>query len=219
MSIRGVLCLILLAFASVACRADDWQPLFNGKDLSGWRANRDADAFTVKDGVLRIQASGDKTAHLFFVGGRKDGLELFKNFELEMSARAEPTSNGGIFVHTDMTIRNAWQHLAAGYEVQLNSSAKEKRKTGSLYAVVDVDMSPVDERKWFTVRVVVKDKRITVALDGKKVVDYTEPENVVRPKDRAGRVFKRDGGAIALQAHDAGSVWYFKDIRVKRLSK
>lgn len=66
-------------------------------------------------------------------------------------------------------------------------------------------------------RVVVKDKRVTVAVDGKEVIDYTEPADVKRPPERAGRLFAADGGAIALQAHDAKSVWYFKDIRVKRL--
>lgn len=217
---RGVLCLLGLVLALNVCRAEDWLPLFNGKDLTGWRANNDPASFAVKDGVLRVQAAGPTpttSAHLFYVGGRKDGVERFSNFELELTARAEPNANSGVYIHTDMTTSNAKKHLARGYEVQLNSTAKEKRKTGSLYAVVDLAESPVDETKWFTVRVVVKGQRITVALDGKEVVDYTEPAGVVRPKERAGRVLAADGGAIALQAHDAGSVWYFKDIRVKRL--
>jgi hypothetical protein len=213
----GVLCMFGLLCAAAISPADDWQPLFNGKDLTGWRANNDPESFNVKDGVLRVQASGKTSAHLFYVGDRKDGFETFKDFELEATCRAEPNSNGGLFVHCDMTTRDTQKHLAKGYEVQLNSSAKEKRKTGSLYAVVDLDKSPVDETKWFTVRVVVKGKRITVALDGKVVVDYIEPADVVRPRERAGRLFSANGGAIALQAHDAGSVWYFKDIRVKRL--
>ncbi|MFO0810687.1 MAG: DUF1080 domain-containing protein [Gemmataceae bacterium] len=211
----AVVTVVLAIFARPSI-ADEWKPLFNGKDLSGWRANNDPASFTVKDGVLRVQASSKTSAHLFYVGDRRDGFEAFKDFELEATCRAEPNSNGGIFVHTDMTTRDAQKHLAKGYEVQLNSSTKEKRKTGSLYAVVDLDKSPVDEAKWFTVRVVVRGKRITIALDGTAVVDYTEPADVVRPKERAGRVFSADGGAIALQAHDAGSVWYFKDIRVKR---
>lgn len=217
---RGTLVLFGLALAPLAARADDWQVLFNGKDLTGWRANNDPTSFAVKDGVLRVQATGatpTTSAHLFFVGDRKEGVEKFKNFELEVTAKSEPESNGGVYIHTDMTTRNAQKHLMNGYEIQLNSSAKEKRKTGSLYAVVDLDKSPVDETKWFTLRVVVKDKRITVAVDGKEVVDYTEPADVVRPKERAGRLFAADGGAIALQAHDAKSVWYFKDVRVKRL--
>lgn len=218
---RALPCIIFAVFFAASplqSRAEDWLPLFNGKDLTGWQANNDPDSFAVKDGVLRIQASGKTSAHLFYVGGRKDGFERFKDFELEATVRAEPNSNGGIFVHTDMSTRDAQKHLAKGYEVQLNSSEKEKRKTGSLYAVMDLDKSPVDETKWFTVRVLVREKRITIALDGKQVVDYTEPADVVRPKERAGRLFSADGGAIALQAHDAGSVWYFKDIRVRRLN-
>lgn len=214
---RIVMTIAVLAVTAGSSRADDWTPLFNGKDLSDWRANNDPDSFTIEDGVLRVQASGTTSAHLFYVGARKDGFEAFKDFELEAVVKAEPNANGGIFVHTDLRTRNAQKHLANGYEVQLNSSAKEKRKTGSLYAVVDLNRSPVDETKWFTVRVVVRGKRITIALDGNKVVDYTEPANVARPKERAGRRFLAHGGAIALQAHDAGSVWYFKDIRVKRL--
>lgn len=202
---------------AAAVRADDWQPLFNGQDLAGWRANNDPESFTVVDGLLRVQAPGKKCAHLFYVGDQQDDVVRFTNFELEATVRAEPNSNGGIFVHTDMSVRDAALHLAKGYEVQLNSSAKEKRKTGSLYAVVDFEQSPVDETQWFVVRIVVKDKRITVALNGRQVVDYTEPPDVQRPPERAGRLFSNTGGAITLQAHDHDSVWYFKDIRIRRL--
>ena len=153
---------------------------------------------------------------MFYVGDLEEGFVKFKNFELEATVRAEPDSNGGIFVHCDMTTRDAVKHLAKGYEVQLNSSAKEARKTGSLYFIVDRAESPVDETKWFTIRTVVRDKRITIAVNGQELVDYTEPPDVERPPQRAGRRFSADGGAIALQAHDANSVWYFKDIRIKR---
>lgn len=208
---------LLLTLPHVA-PADDWRPLFNGKDLSGWRANNDPDSFRVTDGVIRVQAV-KTAAHLFYVGDKKGKgeVEKFKNFELELLAKAEPESNSGVYFHADMTTKNAQKHLETGYEVQLNSTAKEKRKTGSLYAVVDRGQSPVDETKWFKVRVVVRDKRVTVAIDGKELVDYTEPKDVKRPPDRAGRLIRAEGGGIALQAHDPKSVWYFKDIRVKRL--
>lgn len=208
---------LLLVYSPLSTHGEEWQPLFNGKDLAGWRANNDPESFRVADGALRVQAAGRTSAHLFYVGELAEGLERFKNFELEATARAEPNSNGGIFVHTDMSTRDSAKHLAKGYEVQLNSSQKEKRKTGSLYAIVDLAESPLDETEWFVVRVVVRDKRITIALNGKEVADYTEPADVTRPPERAGRRFSPDGGGIALQAHDAKSVWYFKDIRVQRL--
>jgi hypothetical protein len=67
-------------------------------------------------------------------------------------------------------------------------------------------------------RIVVQGKRITAAINGQPVLDYTQPENVQRAPERVGRLFDPAGGAIALQAHDPNSVWYFKDIRVKRLA-
>lgn len=213
------MCLACLILGPAAGRADDWQPLFNGKDLTGRRANFDPDSFQVADGVLRIQASGKTSAHLVYVGDLREGIETFKDFELEATVRAEPDSNGGIFVHTVGTTWDADKHLAMGYEVQLNSSAEEKRKTGSLYAIADLAALPVDETRWFTVRVADHDKRITIAIDGQPVVDYTEPADVRRPPERAGRRLEEDGGAIALQAHDAKSVWYFKDIRVRKRTR
>ena len=198
-------------------RPDDWQILFNGRDLAGWRANNDPASFAVADGCLRAQGSGPAGAHLFYVGDKAEGFERFTNFELELAARAEPESNSGIFFHTDESVRLPGKYLTRGYEVQLNTQSREPRKTGSLYAVVDLDQSPVDEGKWFAVRIAVAGKRITVALDGKTVVDYTEPAEVRRPPERKGRVISPTGGGIALQAHDPKSVWYFKDIRAKRL--
>ena len=208
--------ILSLLFTTASFANDDWQTLFNGKDLTGWKANVYPDSWSVANGVLRAKATKE-SAHLFFVGERTEGLETFKDFELELEARSEPNSNAGIFIHTDMTANGPAQRLSKGYEIQLNSSAKEKRKTGSLYAVVDLAKSPVDESQWFKVRVMVRGQRITIEVNDKQVVDYTEPPNVERPKERAGRKLNATGGAIALQAHDPGSCFYFKNIRLKRL--
>lgn len=208
---------VSLCSAGPAFAEEEWQTLFNGKDLTGWRANAMPEAFTVEDGAIRAHAPKE-SAHLFFTGDEKEGFVRFKNFEFEATCRGEAGANSGIFFHTDMTTRDAALHLGKGYEVQLNSSEKEKRKTGSLYAVVDLDKSPVDESEWFRLRIVVKDSQITIFLNDKQVVDYTEPSDVKRPAERAGRLLdKKDGGGIALQAHDPKSVFFFKDVRIKRL--
>ena len=209
------LCLPLGAAAS----DPGWQSLFNGRDLSGWQANADPGAFTVAEGVLKAHATHPKNrGHLFFVGNRKEGEESFRNFELVATVRGEPNSNSGIFFHTDRATRDGLLHLRNGYEVQLNSSTKEKRKTGSLYAIVDIDKSPADdESKWFTVTIRVEGKRIQVWINETRTVDYTEPEKPVRPPERAGRLLRPAGGAIALQAHDDQSTFYFREIKIRRL--
>ena len=118
-----------------------------------------------------------------------------------------------------MATRDKVLHLANGYEIQLNSSLKEKRKTGSLYDVVDLTEAVIDDTKWFTVRIRVEGKRIQAWLNDKQTIDYTEPENVVsqRSEKRKGRVLREEGGAIALQAHDEDSVFYFRSIRIREL--
>ncbi len=210
----------LAATAAAAAAEGGWRELFNGKDLAGWKANADAGAFTVVDGALKAHATHPRNrGHLFFTGARTEGLERFRDFELEAVVRGEPGSNSGIFFHTDMETRDGVLHLKNGYEVQLNSAPREKRKTGSLYAVVDLDTSPVDETQWFTVAIRVQGARITVQVNGRTTVDYTEPPGVAaqRPPERKGRVLRADGGAIALQAHDDKSTFYFKSIRVRTL--
>ncbi len=207
----------LVTFTLTAARAaDGWRDLFNGKDLTGWKANAYPDSWSIVDGTIRAHATKE-SSHLFFVGQNAEGYERFKDFELEVIARSEPNSNSGIFIHTDYATSNAKQHLAKGYEVQLNSSEKEKRKTGSLYAIVDLDKSPVDESKWFKVLITVRGQKITIQVDGKTVVDYTEPADVQRPPERAGRKLNPAGGAIALQGHDPTSTFYFKSIRLRPL--
>ena len=216
---RGFFFLLLFGHA-MATPADEskWISLFNGKDLTGWRANADPGAFTVSDGILKAHATHPTNrGHLFYFGEDDGELERFQNFELIVVAKGEPNSNSGIFFHTDMATRDGKLHLRNGYELQLNSSTKEKRKTGSLYDVIDLDKSPVDESQWFTVRIRVEGKHIQTWINDIQTVDYTEPENPVRSAARVGRLLNPEGGAIALQAHDDLSTFYFREIRIRKL--
>ncbi len=207
-------CVIVIITSIATAEEPAWKSLFNGKDLTGWKANTRPESFSVKDGVLKAHGKNGMS-HLFYVG-QSGKLVQFKDFELEAVVRSEPSSNSGIFFHTDYELRNG-KYLNKGYEVQLNSTEKEKRKTGSLYAVVDLDTSSVDETQWFTIRFRVQGKRITVWLNDKQVLDYIEPDSPERPPSRAKRLIDPNGGAIALQAHDPKSVFYFKSIRIRKL--
>src|SRR5688572_10807068 len=96
---RGVPVLALLLFLAPVLRAAEWQPLFNGKDLGGWRANMMPESFAVVNGAIRAKATRE-SAHLFYVGNLHEGFVRFKNFELEMTVRGESDANSGIFIHT-----------------------------------------------------------------------------------------------------------------------
>ena len=168
-------------------------------------------SWSVKDGAIRAHAT-KPYSHLFYVGDSPAGrFTTFKDFVLELEVRTEPAANGGIKFHTDFTSSGKRHSLVKGHELQICSSNIEKRKTGSLYKVVDLSKSPVDETEWFKVRLTVQGRRILIEIDEQVVVDYTEPKVV-----QGERRLSVNGGAIALQAHDPQSIVYYRNIRIKR---
>ncbi len=203
---------------STAGFAEGWQELFNGKDLTGWKANTHPDSFSVVDGLLKAHATNIISSHLFYIGDQTSGTVNFKNFELEATVRCDGIANSGIFFDTAIDSgEGPHLHLGKGYEVQLNNQDRDQRKTGSLYAVVDLLKSPVDETQWFKIRFRVVGKHVVIWVNDKQVVDYTEESPPKRGKGREKRVIDPNGGAIALQAHDPSSTYYFKNIRIKKI--
>ena len=203
---------------STAGFAEGWQELFNGKDLTGWKANTHPDSFSVVYGLLKAHATNIISSHLFYIGDQTSGTVNFKNFELEATVRCDGIANSGIFFDTAINSgEGPHLHLGKGYEVQLNNQDRDQRKTGSLYAVVDLLKSPVDETQWFKIRFRVVGKHVVIWVNDKQVVDYTEESPPKRGKGREKRVIDPNGGAIALQAHDPSSTYYFKNIRIKKI--
>lgn len=187
---------------------DGWISLFDGKSLSGWKVGDNASTFSVDSGMIKVNGN---TAHLFYDGTVKD--HNFKNFEFKADVMTKPHSNSGIYFHTAFQ-QGGWP--SKGYEVQVNNSHTDWRRTGSLYAIQDVKEVYVPDDVWFTEYVKVEGKHVIIKINDKVVVDYTEPENVRRPDNMKGRLISN--GTFALQGHDPGSTVYFKNIMVKPLA-
>lgn len=176
----------------------EWISLFDGKTLTGWKAAERPATFTVADGAIVVY--GDR-AHLFYDGAVNN--HNFKNFELRLKVMTFPSANSGIFIHTGYQ-EEGWP--SKGYEVQVNNTQSDWRRTASIYAIQDVKEVFVKDNEWFDMHIIVQGKKITVKLNDKVVNEYTEGEN--------GRL---TGGTIALQGHDAGSKVMYKDIMIKVL--
>jgi Domain of Unknown Function (DUF1080) len=199
-------CLLVCA-AFLAKKDDSWISLFDGKSLAGWKVGNNAATFRVEDGMIAVNG---ETAHLFYDGDVNG--HNFKNFEFKAEVMTFPGANSGIYFHTAFQ-EGGWP--AKGYEVQVNNSHTDWRRTGGLYAIQDVKEVYVKDNEWFTEYIKVEGKRVIVKLNDRVVVDYTEPDNVQRPADMAGRVISN--GTFALQGHDPKSKVYFKNILVKPL--
>ena len=206
------LCLIAIslftAMAFITNNTNDgWESLFDGKSLNNWKVGENAATFTVDNGM--IVAHGP-TAHLFYDGDISN--HTFKNFEFKAEVMTTPGSNSGIYFHTAYQ-QKSWP--AKGYEVQVNNSHTDWRRTGSLYGIADVKEVFVKDNEWFTEYIKVQGKRVQIKLNDKIVVDYTEPENLQR--DGGDSLRKISSGTFALQGHDPKSKVYFKNLMVRVL--
>jgi hypothetical protein len=192
-------------WAAAAEVEEGFTPLMDGKTFNGWKIAQENQAtWKIQDGAF---VANGNYCHLFYEGDQKP----FKNFDLKVEVMTEPNSNGGIYFHTKYQ-PTGWPK--AGFECQVNNTHSDWIKTGSLYGLVNIANSPAQDRKWWTQEIIVKNRTVTVLVDGKRVFEYNEPEGVPVPKD-LGR--KLGEGTFALQGHDPGSTVRYKNIRVKRL--
>ena len=215
-------------------KADEgWVPLFNGKDLTGWKipnppsgqfkgvkeVKNDAGKVTAFVGVLK----DDKEVTLWQV---KDGLivgggpasHIFTeleadNFNYRVEAKINDKGNSGQYFRAKFE-----GGFPAGYEAQINATHGDWRRTGSLYPdgrtklkdfekEICVKEAPHKPDVFFTQEVIADGAHIQIIVNGKKTVDFTDPNNTYKK------------GHFALQGHDPGSVMTFKKVEYKPITK
>ena len=201
-----LLFLSLLSFSTFAQKGK-WVELFNGKDLEGWKLSENPSSFSVVDKTIKIDGP---RAHAFYDG--PVGNHDFKNFELKIEVKTMPKANSGIFIHTAYQ-ESGWP--GKGYEVQVNQSHGDWRKSGSLYSFNDVRDVYVNDGEWYTYHILVNGDKATVKINDKVVMEYDESEDSKRPANAGDKKFS--SGTIALQAHDPESVIFYRSVKVKIL--
>ena len=181
--------------------------LFNGKDLTGWKASANPDSFKVENGAIVANAVG-QPSHLFYDGAV--GNHAFQNFDLRLDVLARYRSNGGVYVMTEFQPQG---FPGKGFEIQVNNSHSDRIRTGSLYHVVDLSNIPGKDDEWIPMEIKGQGNTITVALKGQEVLSWTQPADWPGAYDTPGR--KIGSGTIAFQSHDLYSVTAYSNIRVK----
>lgn len=209
-------------FASIVgamstCRAaEEFVPIFNGKDLSGWaRVNCAPETFSVRDGI--IVSTGIPTGFM-----RTD--RQYENFVLELDWRhLKEGGNAGVFVWGDpMTAPGT--PFARGIEVQILDHGQAKKPDwftghGDVFAIHGARMTPDrphprgDMRclpsewrckpspEWNHYRVECNDGVIKLAVNGKEV--------------SGGSACWPRKGYICLESE--GSECHFRNLRIREL--
>ncbi|MCY7350329.1 MAG: DUF1080 domain-containing protein [Cytophagaceae bacterium] len=193
---------LFLQFTSAIKPKKGWVKIFDGKTLDGWKSAENPATFSVQDGAIVVFGP---RAHLFYDG--PVGNHDFKNFEFKATVMTMPGANSGMFIHTEYQDTD-WPKK--GYEIQVNQTHTDWRKTGSVYALQDVKEVFVKDNEWYTEHIIVQGKKVTVKINDKIINEYTESD------DRTGAK-RLSRGTVALQGHDPKSKVMYKDVMVKVL--
>jgi hypothetical protein len=125
--------------------------LFNGRDLSGWRAVGGANEWEAVDGVLRNRKSG----------GNLVTEATFDDFKLHVECRYPAGGNSGIY-------------LRGRYEIQIADDTGPEPDTGSLGAVYGYLAPSVMAAKkageWQSFDITLIGRHVTIALNGTTII-------------------------------------------------
>ena len=203
---RALLAAVALCATVLAGRAETaeegFKPLFNGKDLTGWKARRENahNVWKVEDGVLKNDlAPGEHGVDLLTE-------QTFWNFTVRYEFMVPEKSNSGFYLRGRQEIQILGDF--AGGKATINGN-------GSIYNFKAPDAfisKPGNE--WQTAEVTIIGHRITVIMNGQKIHD-----NVECLKPTGGEIDKNMEvpGPILLQG-DHGAV-SFRNLRIKELAK
>ena len=227
--------LIVTAPADDKNAEEGWVALFNGKDLTGWklfpkpndrdikelRTNKVDGVVVGYEGVLK----DDKVVPLWQV---KDGMIVgsgphshlfsekddYTDFEYRVEAKINDKGNSGQYFRAKYATS-----FPPGYEAQINATGGDKIKTGSLYPdgrtklgdfrkdICVMDKAAHGPDEFFTQLVIAEGNHIQIFVNGKKTVDFIDPNSTYLK------------GHFALQGHDPGTVVTFKKVEYRPLKK
>ncbi len=217
MRLTAAFCL-LLAFPPFTRSADEKEkgegfiPLFNGKDLSGWKLYQSKpEGWIVEDGVLVCTGKGGG-----WLGSERD----YANYVVRLEYRLGPAGNSGVYLRAPEE-----GHISrAGMEIQILDDFHPKyakldfyQYTGSIYHVVaPTQRASKPAGEWNALEIHAAGREIVVVLNGKKIVDADLDRALRDPavaKEHTG--LARTTGRIGLQSHSERVE--FRNIRVKEL--
>jgi hypothetical protein len=165
-----LLVLSLFVGASLCAEEPVLQPIFNGKDFTGWDVPEgNVEWFTANDGILKVKNGPKKTGQILWTS------EKYSDFVIEFEFKmGEGTVDSGIFIRNDKE------------QIQIGISGSLKRDmTGSPYIPgkgYPLEAEGVKEllklKDWNLMKISAVGGQYQVWLNGKQVLDFTSDSAV-----------------------------------------
>jgi hypothetical protein len=182
------LSIIVLILLSAFAPPQKKHPLFNGKDLTGWKIYG-TEKWYVENGLLICESGPDKQY------GYLATEKFYKNFDLTVEFLQVSDGNSGVFFRSTIegTKIAGWQCEVApkGHDT---GGIYESYGRGWLKQIDDDKENILKPGEWNTMRLRVVGDRVQTWLNGTQMVDLTDE-----------KIGKGDG-SIALQIHEGGGI-------------
>lgn len=191
--------------------APEFVPLFNGKDLTGWKQFTGKPVWKVEDGLLVCEGDGGG-----WIGTEKE----YGDFEVQLEYKLKPGGNSGVYIRAPQK-----GHISRdGIEIQLLDDLHPRyskldffQYTGSVYHVVaPARRATKPAGQWNTISIRAQGRDIKVWLNGKKIIDADLNRWLQDPaiaREHTGLL--RSQGHIGLQSH-TDRIEY-RNLRVREL--
>lgn len=197
---------------SVKLRPKGLKPLFNGKDLAGWKL------FAGDPKRMASKAEVTPAGELSLKNGPGD-LQTeaeYADFVLQLECKTNGKGfNSGVFFRC---LPGQYQQ---GYEAQIQNSylGEDRTKpidfgTGAIYRRVPARKVVSDDGEWFTLTVAANGPRISTWVNGYPTVSWLDDR---KPAESARQGLRTGKGHISLQGHDPTTDLLFRNIRIAEL--
>ncbi len=196
---------------SVLFKANNgWIQLFNGKDLTGWKAQVPA-SWKVKNGFLTGSGTGSSLIY-------EDGQ--FANFHLVLEASFTADQGSWVCVRAPALDVDKAAGYPAGYYVRVAPSAPDKFGALAIFTG-DLLTSPrrvkeqlVKPGEWFTMEVIAQGDHLSVLVNGQQTLSLDDPKKELITGDPKKVVLK---GFIALSIPGRDGETQFRSIDIQEL--
>lgn len=201
---------ILCITVSFTVFAQEWEPIYNGKNLDNWE-HVGGGKFVVEDGLLKTEGG---MGLLWFTS------QMMEDVKLRVVYKGADKNNAGVFIRIPEIPTEAWMPVNKGYEVQIDDREDEYHSTGVLYSLTKAKATPGKTGEWNVMEITLDGERTIVEVNGVLVTDFNEGDAVPdKTKDyEPDRGRRPAAGYIGLQNHGNQDVVYFKEISFIKLN-
>ncbi|HEV3203511.1 MAG TPA: DUF1080 domain-containing protein [Gemmataceae bacterium] len=221
-----------LVLRNMVLRPSNLRPLFNGKDLTGWKefpGKKSKFSITpegwinIKDGPGDLQTEGQFDDFILQIECISNGKNL--NSGVFFRCRANEYQNGyEAQIHNGFSALPVKEYTLEEFDPLTHKKIGQKKVkytandygTGAIYRRQPARFQVAKDNEWFTMTVVAHANHFSVWVNGIGVTDWTDNRP---PADNARNGYRKEKGHISLQGHDPTTDLSFRNIRIAEMKK